>query len=171
MASMTLEALNRDGRDNFVAILGDVFEHASWVAEHAFAAHPFATVVALHEAMMQAVRSAPREQQLALLRGHPELGGKVARAGAITAASRAEQSELGLDRLSHEEFARFERLSARYAERFGFPFIICARLNNKAAIKAAMLLRLSNPPDVEFQAALGEIEKIAQLRLEDLLKS
>src|SRR5262245_5594943 len=115
-----LNELNTCARDDFVAAVGDIFEHAPWVAEAAFAARPFATVAALHEAMLRAVRQAPNERQLGFIRGHPELGSKVARAGGLTEASRAEQGSLGLDRLSNEEFARFERLNKAYRDKFAF---------------------------------------------------
>jgi len=169
---IALDQLNASDRAEFVAAVGDVFEHAPWVAERAQAARPFATVAALHEAMMQAVRAAPREQQLAFLRGHPELAGKVARAGAMTPDSKAEQGGLGLDRLSDTDFARFERANAAYAKKFGFPFIVCVR-NHKSAesILAAFERRVGNDPEVEFSAALTEIGLITRLRLEDRVGS
>lgn len=163
----TLAELNSSERSAFVAVLGDIFEHGSWVAERAHAARPFATVVALHDAMMQAVRAAPRDQQFAFLRGHPELGGKVARAGAITADSRAEQGGLGLDRLSDEEFARFERVNAAYARKFGFPFIICVRRHSsRQSILDSFEQRVGNDMETEFAAALTEIGHITRLRLD-----
>ena len=165
---ITLDQLNAADRAAFVAAIGDIFEHGSWVAERAHAARPFDSVAALHEAMMQAVRAAPREQQLAFLRGHPELGGKVARAGAMTVDSRSEQGGLGLDRLSDEEFARFERANAAYAKQFGFPFIICVRLHKSAeTILAAFEQRVNNDVETEFAAALTEIGHITRLRLDD----
>ena len=168
---ITLDQLNRSNQSAFVAAVGDVFEHAPWVAERAYAARPFASVAALHEAMMQAVRAAPREQQLAFLRGHPELGGKVARAGTMTADSKAEQGGLGLDRLSEQDFARFERANAAYAEKFGFPFIVCVRLHRSAqSILAGFEQRVGNDPDTEFAAALTEIGHITRLRLDDRIE-
>jgi 2-oxo-4-hydroxy-4-carboxy-5-ureidoimidazoline decarboxylase len=164
---MTLGQLNTGDRAAFVAALGDIFEHAPWVAERAYAARPFTSVAALHDAMMQAVRAAPRDQQVAFLRGHPELAGKVARAGAMAAESKTEQGGLGLDRLSEADFARFERANAAYAEKFGFPFIVCVR-NHKSAesIFAAFEQRVGNDPDAEFAAALTEIGHITRLRLD-----
>ena len=126
-----MSSLNASSKAEFVAAVGEIFEHAPWVAEGAYAARPFATVAALHDAMMAVVRAAPRDQQLAFLRGHPELGGKIARAGAMTADSVAEQGGLGLDRLSDAQFERFERANAAYAAKFGFPFIVCVRLTNR----------------------------------------
>ena len=164
---MTLDDLNALDRAAFVAAVGDIFEHAPWVAERAHAARPFASVAALHEAMMAVVRAAPEPEQLAFLRGHPELGGKVARAGTMTEDSKAEQGGLGLDRLSDEEFARFERANAAYATKFGFPFIVCVRHHKSAeSIIAAFERRVGNDLDAEFAAALEEIGFITRLRLD-----
>jgi 2-oxo-4-hydroxy-4-carboxy-5-ureidoimidazoline decarboxylase len=168
----TLDQLNAASQVDFIAALGDVFEHAPWVAEHAYPKRPFATVAVLHEAMMDAVRAAPHAEQLKFLRGHPELGGKVARAGAMTADSRAEQGGLGLDRLNDEEFARFERANAAYARKFGFPFIVCVRRHSSAgSIIAAFEQRVRNDPDTEFAAALAEIGFITRLRLDAKIES
>jgi len=162
---ITLEALNAADRTAFVAAVGDIFEHGPWVAERAHAARPFATVAALHDAMMQIVRAAPRAEQIAFLRGHPELGGKVARAGAMTADSVAEQGGLGLNRLSDEEFARFERLNAAYGEKFGFPFIIGVRRHTRDSILRRFEQRSGNTVDTELAAAITEIGYITRLRL------
>src|ERR1700688_4657620 len=126
----TLAALNACPRDAFVDALGMVFEHAPWVAEAAFSRRPFVTVAALHEAMVEALRQGGQDRQMALIRAHPELGSKFARAD-LTAASQAEQGGLGLDRLSEQEFTRFTQLNAAYRERFGFPFIICVRRHTR----------------------------------------
>jgi 2-oxo-4-hydroxy-4-carboxy-5-ureidoimidazoline decarboxylase len=164
---ITLGQLNASDQRAFVGAVGDVFEHAPWVAERAWeGGRPFSSVAALHDAMMQAVRAAPREQQLAFLRGHPELAGKVARAGAMTEDSRAEQGGLGLDRLSDMDFARFERANAAYARKFGFPFIVCVRLHKSAeSILAAFERRVDNDVETEFAAALTEVGHITRLRL------
>jgi 2-oxo-4-hydroxy-4-carboxy-5-ureidoimidazoline decarboxylase len=162
-----LDQLSTRDRAAFVAAVGDVFEHAPWVAERAYAARPFVTVAALHGAMMQALRSAPRNEQLAFLRGHPELAGKVARAGAMTPDSRAEQGGLGLDRLSPADFARFERANAAYAQKFGFPFIVCVRRHASAeSILATFEQRVGNDIEAEFATALVEIGHITRLRLD-----
>lgn len=160
-----LNDLNACTRDAFVAAVGDIFEHAPWVAEAAFAARPFATVAALHEAMLRAVREAPNERQLGFIRGHPELGSKVARAGGLTEASKAEQGSLGLDRLSDEEFARFERLNKAYRDKFAFPFIICVRRHTRDSILTQFERRLANDMDAERARALDEIGLITRLRL------
>ena len=167
----TLDDLNAADRTAFVAAVGDIFEHAPWVAEGAFAARPFASVTGVHDAMMAVVRAAPRDRQLAFLRGHPELGGKVARAGAMTEDSKAEQGGLGLDRLNDEDFARFERANAAYAKKFGFPFIVCVRNHTSAGtIIAAFEQRVGNDLDAEFAAALDEISQITRLRLDAKVK-
>ena len=167
-----LDQLSTRDRAAFVAAVGDVFEHAPWVAERAYAARPFVTVAALHGAMMQALRSAPRNEQLAFLRGHPELAGKVARAGAMTPDSRAEQGGLGLDRLSPADFARFERANAAYARKFGFPFIVCVRRHASAeSILATFEQRVGNDIEAEFTTALAEIGHITRLRLEAKIAS
>jgi 2-oxo-4-hydroxy-4-carboxy-5-ureidoimidazoline decarboxylase len=163
--ALTLSDLNQASPDAFAASIGDVFEHAAWVAEAAYAARPFATVTALHDAMMAAVRAAPSDRQLAFLRGHPELGGKVARAGAMTEDSKAEQGGLGLDRLSDEEFDRFERLNAAYREKFGFPFIICVRRHTRDSILRNFERRTHHDQAAELAAALAEIGFITRLRL------
>jgi 2-oxo-4-hydroxy-4-carboxy-5-ureidoimidazoline decarboxylase len=167
MAALSLADLNTTDQAAFVAALGGIFEHAPWVAERAHAARPFANVTALHDAMMDVVRTASRAEQLAFLRGHPELAGKVARAGAMTADSRAEQGGLGLHRLREEEFARFARANAAYAEKFGFPFIVCVRRHASAeSILAAFEQRVGNDAETEFAAALAEIGFITRLRLD-----
>jgi len=112
---------------------------------------------------------ASRERKLALIRAHPDLAGRLARARQLTAESTREQASAGLDRLSDAELAEFVRLNAEYTARFGFPFVICARLNAKDAILEAMRRRVVNGIDAEFAAALEEIGKIARLRLIDTL--
>lgn len=116
------------------------------------------------------MRSTSPERQLALIRSHPDLAGRLAQQGHLTAASTSEQAAAGLDRLAPDELARFQALNTRYRERFGFPFIICARLNQKSAIISAMERRLNQASEVEFDTALSEIEKIARLRLDAALE-
>lgn len=162
---LTLDALNRAGTADFVAHLGAVFEHSPWVAEVAAASRPFATVAALHEAMMAAVEGAGEERQVAFLKGHPDLAGKAARAGAMAPASVSEQAGLGLDRLSDAEYDTFQRLNGAYAARFGFPFIICVRRQTRDAVLAAYETRLANDRPAELARALTEIGHITRLRL------
>jgi 2-oxo-4-hydroxy-4-carboxy-5-ureidoimidazoline decarboxylase len=162
--TLTLEALNRMDAADFATNLGDTFELAPWVAESAALRRPFATVTALHEAMMSVVRAAPRERQLEFVRGHPDLAGK-ARAGSVTDDSRREQASVGLDSLSEEEFARFHRLNDAYKARFGFPFIICVRRHTRNSILGQFERRLSHDAATEFAAALREIFFITRLRI------
>lgn len=161
---MTLEALNGMAPSTFVAELGEVFEHAPWVAEGAAAGRPYATVAALHDAMMGAARAASTDRQQAFIAGHPELGSRVARRD-LTDHSQAEQGSLGLDRLSTEEFERFSRLNAAYREKFGFPFIVCVRRHTRDSILTQFERRLVNDLETERTTALREIGLITRLRL------
>jgi 2-oxo-4-hydroxy-4-carboxy-5-ureidoimidazoline decarboxylase len=160
-----LEYLNTCAPDAFEAALGEIFEHSTWVAQGAAAKRPFPTVSALHEAMMAVVRAAPADRQLSFLQAHPELGSKVGRAPVLTEASRDEQGGLGLDRLSDEEFERFNRLNALYRERFGFPFIICVRRHTRDSILRQFERRAEHGKEAEFADAIAEIGLITRLRL------
>jgi 2-oxo-4-hydroxy-4-carboxy-5-ureidoimidazoline decarboxylase len=161
---LSLEALNAMPASSFVAALGKAFEHADWVAEVAAEGRPYPTVAALHEAMMQAVRTAPPDRLKAFIGGHPELGSRVKRPE-LTDHSQAEQGGLGLDRLSAEEFDRFSRLNAAYREKFGFPFIICVRRHTRDSILRQFERRLGNDAAAEQTAALTEIGLITRLRV------
>ncbi|MBV1694145.1 MAG: 2-oxo-4-hydroxy-4-carboxy-5-ureidoimidazoline decarboxylase [Hyphomicrobiales bacterium] len=161
---MLLDELNALDVTGFAAALDGVFEHALWVAEAAAARRPFATVSALHDALMDAVRAAPAERRLAFIRAHPELGSKVRRAD-ITAESRMEQGALGLDRLSDAELGEFTRQNAAYRTKFGFPYIVCVRRQSRDAILAGFATRLANTPAEEETRALDEIGHITKLRL------
>ncbi|MFZ4807883.1 MAG: 2-oxo-4-hydroxy-4-carboxy-5-ureidoimidazoline decarboxylase [Hyphomicrobiaceae bacterium] len=164
MTSMTLDVLNAMDAPTFVAALGEIFEHAPWVAEAVTGQRPFATVGALHAAMVAAVAAAGAERQLAFIQGHPELGSKVGRVD-LTAASRDEQGGLGLDRLADAEFERFFRLNTAYRARFGFPFIICVRRHTRDSILAQFERRLGHSAEEERTTALAEIGYITRLRL------
>jgi urate oxidase/2-oxo-4-hydroxy-4-carboxy-5-ureidoimidazoline decarboxylase len=155
-----------DDRAAFVARYGAVFESSPWVAEAAWKEGPFRTVGDLHAAMVRAVERAPAERQLDLIRAHPELAGSELRLGALTAASAAEQSGAGLDRLAPEQAARLERATSAYREKFGFPFVVCVREHTPDSIIASAEERLASTADDERRTALGEIAKIAALRLE-----
>jgi 2-oxo-4-hydroxy-4-carboxy-5-ureidoimidazoline decarboxylase len=166
----TLDDLNSCDRGTFVAILGHLFEHSPWVAEETFSKRPFRSVDELHDALCATMRGAPMERRLALVRAHPDLAGRLAQAGRLTASSTKEQSAAGLDRLTPAEAAKTQRLNDAYKARFGFPFVVCARLNAKDTILAAMSTRLVNGPDAELSTALDEIAKIARLRLNEAIK-
>lgn len=161
--------LNRLDRDAFVAAVGHAFEHSPWIAAAAWERRPFADLAALHAAMVAVVAGAGEARQLALIRAHPDLAGRVALAGELTAASSREQAAAGLTALSAGELARFTAYNDAYRARFGFPFVICARANRKDAILAAFPVRLANGREQEIATALGEIGKIAWLRLLDAI--
>ncbi len=166
---MTPAQLRALGRDAFSVAVGGIFEHSPWVAQRAFDAGPFADVDALHAAMMHVVREAPHVEQLALLRAHPELAGKAAIRGELTADSTHEQSGAGLDRCSPEEFAQITALNARYNASFGFPFIIAVKGLDRAAILREFVRRADNPPAVEFAEALNQVARITRFRLDALI--
>jgi 2-oxo-4-hydroxy-4-carboxy-5-ureidoimidazoline decarboxylase len=166
MKSYSLDTLNKATEADFTAALADIYEHSPWVAKAASARRPFATLLALQEAMMAAVNAAPAETRLALVKAHPDLAGKAARAGALTADSTNEQASVGLDRLSEAEFARFHRLNDGYQTKFGIPFIVCVRRHTKDSILREFERRLGHGAGDEMTAALGEIFGIAALRLD-----
>jgi OHCU decarboxylase len=157
-------------RDAFVAWFGGVFEDSPWIPERAWDTRPWPSVDALHAAMARVVDEAPRDARLALIRAHPELAGKAAIAGALTPESAREQVAAGLDRLTPEQHADVLALTARYRERFGFPFVVCAREHTADTIIAAARERLDHDPVDEERTALAEIHKIAALRLADLVE-
>lgn len=169
METPSLARLNAMDRAAFTAALGLVFEDSPWVADGAWASRPFADLAALHKAMVGVVAAAGEDRQLALLRAHPDLAGKLARAGDLSAHSTVEQAGVGLDRLDAAEYAFFDQHNRAYRERFGFPFIIAVKENSKASIKEAMTRRLAQNAGQERETALGEVAKIARYRLEALL--
>jgi 2-oxo-4-hydroxy-4-carboxy-5-ureidoimidazoline decarboxylase len=161
-----LSELNALPREEFVRVLGPLFEHSPWVAARTCAQRPFATRTALHAALCATVAKATLEEKLALIRAHPDLVGRAT----LTPESRGEQAAAGLGDLTPAEVEQFQNYNRDYRERFGFPFVICARLNQKEAILRAFPERLQHSPEGEVAAALGEIGKIADLRLRDLLE-
>jgi len=162
---------SRLGRNAFIARFGGVFEHSPWIAEAVFDAGlgpEHDTVQGLHQAMCRAMRAAPEDKKLALIRAHPELADRLGRASHLTAESQGEQRSAGLDQCSEEEYQRFLALNAAYKERFGFPFVMAVRGKSRIEILEAFEIRLRNDPDLERDRALQEIEQIALFRLEDL---
>ncbi|MBY0360450.1 MAG: 2-oxo-4-hydroxy-4-carboxy-5-ureidoimidazoline decarboxylase [Phreatobacter sp.] len=163
---------SRLDRAAFLARFAAVWEHSSWIAEGTFdrglgAAED--TAEGLHAAMAAVMRAAGDPAKLALIRAHPDLAGKLAAAGRLTAESTGEQASAGLDRLTDAERAEFMRLNEAYKARFGFPFILAVKGRTKDEIRAAFETRLANDPAAEFADALRQIERIALLRLKDLL--
>ena len=166
---MTLDDINRLDHQGFVAALGGLFEGSPWIVEAAWERRPFASEAALNEALCDVMYAASRDSQVALLRAHPDLAGKLALAGKLSAASTREQAAAGLDGLTSEELEEFSHLNAAYRDKFAFPFVMCARLSTKASIRAAFVKRLTHGYDEEVRMALDEVSKICALRLHDLL--
>ena len=163
---LSIAEINAMDRAAFLEALGHLVEHSPWVMERAFLKQPFADRAALHRAMMAAIEDSSDDERLALLRAHPDLAGKAARAGAMTADSVREQTSAGLDRLSEAEYARFERLNKAYRAKFDFPFLIAVRFETKDSILAAYETRLGNDRRQEMARAVAEIGRITRLRLE-----
>ncbi len=162
-----IAALNHMSQAEFVAAVGAVFEDTPAIAAQAWAARPFATVADLHQKLAAVMQQLNSAEQLALICAHPDLGSRLK----MAAASVQEQAGLGLDRLSPQEFDRFQQLNQRYKAKFGFPFIIAVRNQTRASILEAFDRRLQNSIEVEQQQALTEISQIAQLRLLALVES
>jgi len=166
MSAVSLDHLNVCEPPYFVGALAAIYEHSPWVAEAIVGKRPFASLAALHDAMSAVVRAASDVSKRALLKAHPDLAGKAARAGALTADSENEQHSAGLDRLSDKEFDEFNRLNTAYRDKFGFPFIICVRRHGKDSIFRQFESRLRNDIATEYDAALTEVDRIAALRLD-----
>jgi len=166
---MILGDLNAVDCAGFVDAIGPIFEHSPWIAERAWDRRPFANTDALMAAMLAVVDAASDDEKITLVRAHPDLAGKAARAGALTEHSTAEQAGAGLDRLSDEQFERFHRLNDAYKSRFGFPFVIAVRGHTRDTILDAFDTRLENNQAAELNEALRNIGMIARFRLEDLL--
>ena len=164
-----MQAINELDQTAFVERFGPLFEHSPWVAEAAWRDRPFAGREELYEALVAAMYAAPMERKLALIRAHPDLAGKAAIEGSLTDSSTREQASAGLDRLTPDEYDAFTSTNTAYRERFGFPFVVCAREHTKESILRVASERLANTQDEEIRVALEEIAKIARLRLEDAL--
>ena len=159
-------------RNEFLGAFGGVFEHSPWIAEGAYDAglsQAADSALGLHGAMRVVLAQASAERKLALISAHPDLAGKLSLAGALTRESTGEQASAGLDRCSPEEFARFQALNSAYKAHFGFPFVMAVKGRSRAEILSAFEKRLGHDPETEFETALAEIERIALLRLGDLL--
>jgi len=166
---MTLAELNALDEAGFVATLGGIFEHSPWVAQRAYAARPFASVDALHRAMTAEVGRASEGERLALIRAHPELAGRAAVRGELTAASRREQAGAGLAECSPDEFARLTDLNARYLARFRFPFVLAVKGYDRAGIIDEFARRVDNDHDAELAESVTQIARIARFRLDALI--
>ena len=168
---ITLEALNTLPADEFTAVLGAIFEHSPWVAQRAAAARPFASRLGLLDAMRAVVQAAPLEEQLALIRAHPQLGARGRKRAELTEASSREQRRAGLDACSDEEFEQLLRLNTAYVHKFSFPFILAVRGHDPNSILDSMRGRLNNDPEMERHTALTQIGLIGGYRLADLVAS
>lgn len=166
---MELAELNALGEREFEALLGPVYEHSPWVAQRAWRARPFSSVDHLHEAMTGAVDSASKEEQLQLVRAHPELAGAEAKAGSLTADSSSEQGRLGFTRLTRDELAKMAELNRRYREKHGFPCIVALRLHaSRESVMAEMTRRAKESTEEELMTALQQVGHITRGRLAKL---
>ena len=171
MSQTTLADLNACSKEDFVAALANIFEYSPWIAEQAASARPFAGVTDLFEAMKSSVDRTTPELRLALIKAHPDLADKTQRAAGLTAESNAEQNSVGLDRLSDAEYEAFERVNNAYRSKFGFPYIVCVRRHTRDSILRDFERRLPNDASTEMQGSIGEICRIAALRLDQLVVS
>ena len=162
---MTLREVNESDRPRFVEKVGWVFEHSPWVAERAWIEKPFASVDDLHRAMAAAVIAATPEEQLSLLRAHPDLGARAS----LSTASATEQAGAGLDHLTPEEFEHLRRLNSAYRDKFGFPFLYAVKGSSKHDILKALEARLPASHEREMAEALTQVARIARFRLEELI--
>jgi 2-oxo-4-hydroxy-4-carboxy-5-ureidoimidazoline decarboxylase len=164
-----MASINAMDRAAFVQKFGGIFENSPWVAEQAWEKRPFASLDELHAAMVAVARNAPAAMQLILLQSHPDLAGKEAQAGTMTASSVAEQASAGLNALSHDEMVQISDLNAAYRKKFGFPFIIAVRMHTKEGILFEFRRRLQNDTQTEFANDLQNVYVITRLRLNKLL--
>jgi 2-oxo-4-hydroxy-4-carboxy-5-ureidoimidazoline decarboxylase len=172
MNSLSLNQINVASAVEFSRAFGAVYEHSPWIAERAFAMKPpggFASRAQVHAALVATVQSATESQKLTLLNAHPELAGKEAAAGSLTAESTAEQASAGLTAMSAADVSQLGELNAQYRQKFGFPFIIAVRNNTQSAIFGAIKSRLANSQAMELNNALMQVGEIARLRLLDLV--
>jgi 2-oxo-4-hydroxy-4-carboxy-5-ureidoimidazoline decarboxylase len=162
---MTLDQINELEREEFIKVLGAIFEHSPWVADRAWLRRPFTSVAHLHDAMCSSVAASDEESKLALIHAHPQLLGKAALRGKLSEASEREQNEAGLDQCSKEELARLTELNRDYDRRFGFPFILAVRDYTRQDIIDNLAKRMANSREQEIVEAIAQIERIALHRL------
>jgi OHCU decarboxylase len=158
---MTIEAVNALDQAAFASGIGWVFEHSPWVAERAWVRRPFESADSMHGAMVEEVERASLDEQLELLRAHPDLGTRAK----VSDASKEEQANAGLDQLTQEEFERLQRLNTAYRDKFGFPFLFAVKGSNKFDILEALERRYHSSPDQEYRVALEQVYRIARFRL------
>jgi 2-oxo-4-hydroxy-4-carboxy-5-ureidoimidazoline decarboxylase len=166
----SLAELNALPITEFITVVGGIFECSPWIAEAATQRRPFSSREALLAAMATIIQAADTGKQLALIKAYPDLAGRLAQSGQLTPESVREHAMAGLTQVQAPVLEKIQSLNSKYCERFGFPFIICARLNSVDTILTAMEQRLEHSREKEFASALQEISKIAQLRLADIIK-
>lgn len=168
LQTLTPSRLNREA---FIQAFADIYEHSRWVAAKAYdmgVDESLDRIDSLHRRMASILLDASHEEQLALINAHPDLAGKAAVRGELTAASTSEQAGAGIQECSAEEFARFTELNDAYKAKFGFPFIMAVKGSNRHQILAAFEQRIHHSPEQEFACALAEINKIALFRLQQM---
>ena len=166
-----MSSINAMDQATFVAKFGGIFEKSPWVAENAWSSKPFGSVDDMHAKMVAVAKFAPLPKQLALLQAHPDLAGKEAQAGAMTASSVAEQASAGLNALSKAEMTQISDYNAAYKEKFGFPFIIAVRMHSKEGIFFDFVQRLKNDTQTEYANDLQNVYAITRLRLAKMLET
>lgn len=167
---MTLDEMNGFRKETFVQELGGLFEGQPWIVARAWSRRPFVSLDQFHQTLCSIMYQASVGQQVALLCSHPDLVGRAAQMGTLSPASASEQAAAGLDDLTPEEIATFQRYNQAYRTRFGFPFVICARENKKESILSGFAMRLSHSYAQEITLALAEVAKICSARLHDLVE-
>lgn len=164
-----LPSLNQLPAAEFVRVAGPLYEHSPWIAARAAAARPFASVETLHAELVAVIAAASIEEQVGLIAAHPDLAGKLALSGQLTADSAAEQKTARLDQLSPADFARITTLNDAYRAKFGFPFVICVRDHSQTGIFEAFEKRAANARSAEIETALAQIARIGWHRLQALV--
>ena len=168
-SKISLSRINGLSDTQFIALLGDIYEHSCWVAEQAVQHRPFDSLHNLQNIMATIVRESDQDKRLQLIRNHPQLAGKEAAQGTLTNDSKNEQQGAGLDQCSADELETIRSLNLNYLQKFKFPFVIAVKGLDRYQIINAMQLRLHNDPQTEFNTNIEEICKIARIRLEALI--
>lgn len=161
----TIDQINDTNLEEFKNIMTGIFEHSPWIPQIAFSKKPFSSLHHLHQCMVEVVKHSSKEEQLTLIKAHPNLGERIA----MTSHSTQEQNGAGLQNLTNDEYEQFTNINHEYMKKFGFPFILAVRGKNKHEIYLAMKTRISSNKEVEFEVALTEIYKIALLRLKEII--
>jgi 2-oxo-4-hydroxy-4-carboxy-5-ureidoimidazoline decarboxylase len=159
--------IDRLSETEFTEVFGNIFENASWIAEKLYAQKPFVNFNDLSDKMIAVFEKANNEKKLKILNSHPDLANK-AKIGSLTPDSYKEQSKAGLDQCNEEEFNEFQNLNLKYKGKFGFPFIIAVKGRNRSDILANFKKRILSSKEIEFDEAVKQVKKIANLRLEEL---